>query len=157
MLLNILATRTSTKTVDVNQAVETDSAQTIVWAPKNRFVNLVLESDSSFTIGHIKIGTIGQAQETDSAFAIRAGKIRTIGQALETDTAQPVAWAPKNRFVNQALETDTAQAMKWAPKMRFVNQVLETDSAQPITGSTSGGGGTAIQTINRRKWHRSGS
>ncbi len=148
---------TATITQSVNQALETDIAQPVAWAPKNRFVGQAIETDIAFAITASKIRAIGQAIETDLAQPMTVAKIVHIGQAIETDLAQPIAWAPKNRLVRQAIETDIAQPIAWAPKNRLVGQAVETDIAQQVTVVTSGGGGTIITTITRKKWHRSGS
>lgn len=143
------------QTIAIGQATETDVAQPIAWAPKNRLVNQVLETDTAQAVAHLKLKALGQVLETDLAQPLAHAKVKAIGQCTETDTAQPIAWAPKNRLVNQALETDlaqpitrqghqviaanqatetdTAQPIAWAPKKRLVAQVAETDLAQSIT------------------------
>lgn len=147
------APATGGQTVTVNQVSETDTAQTIAWAPKNRLVNQTSEADLAQALTRIKLKalgqaleidlaqalnrlktrTLGQTTETDLAQALNRLKAKTLGQTSETDLAQPVIRTGAPIPIGQASETDLAQAIAWAPKRRLINQVFEIDLAQLIT------------------------
>lgn len=143
---------TSGQTVAVNQATETDLAQSIAWAPKARLVNQTTETDLAQPVARVKTKAVGQVTETDLAQAIAKTKLKAVGQAtepdlsqaiakrktkavgqaVETDLAQPIGKL-KAKLVGQVVETDLSQPIAWAPKARLVHQAVETDLAQPLT------------------------
>lgn len=152
-----LSTTVGTITVSAGQALETDTANAVAWAPKNRFVGQASETDVANSIFSIKIKAIGQALETDTATVVTAKKAATVGQALETDTAGALTRIKiktlgqateldtaqaitrvKIVVVGQALEVDTAGVITWAPKNRLVGQALEIDTAGSVTRTFPG-------------------
>jgi len=119
------------QTVELGQAVETDLAQAVAWAPKRRLVAQALETDLAQAIASLKTKAIAQASETDLAQAIARRKTKLLGQSSETDLAQTVTRPGAAIPVAQALETDLAQAIA-SRKTKTVAQALETDLAQAI-------------------------
>jgi hypothetical protein len=120
------------QTIAVGQVTETDVAQPISWAPKNRFVNLATETDLAQAVTRRKTLAIGQASETDAAQPVVATKRKALGQTSETDLAQAVAHE-KARALGQATETDLAQAVAVvSSNVVAVGQASETDLAQPV-------------------------
>lgn len=129
---------TAGQTITVEQAFETDLAQAIAWAPKNRLVAQATETDLAQAIAVNKTVAIGQVLEADLAQGITAGKTAAVGQATETDLAQAIGHA-KTKAVGQTFETDLAQPVSWSPKHRLVSQAFEFDQAFTITGILGGG------------------
>jgi len=125
---------TAGQTVAVGQAVETELAQPIAWAPKHRLVAQATETDLAQAVARRKTKAVAQATETDVAQALTSRKTKALGQVSETDLAQAIAWAPKRRLIVQAIETDLAQAVT-SRKTKAVVQATETDLAQGLTSS----------------------
>jgi hypothetical protein len=130
------------QTIAIGQATETDSAQPITWAPKNRLVRQATETDSAQAIAHRKLKAIGQPVENDSAQVITpaltgGGQTIAVAQATETDSAQAITHL-KTKALGQPVETDSAQAITHR-KAKALGQPFETDSAQPITAQLSSG------------------
>lgn len=74
----------------VNQAVETDTAQTFARV-KLRLVAQASEADTAQAVARIKGKAVAQVSETGSALAIGKVKLRIVGAADETDEAQSIA------------------------------------------------------------------
>jgi hypothetical protein len=118
------------KFIDVDPAVETDTAQSIT-ARKTRSIGQASELDSAFAPTSRKTKAIGQSSETDTAQPITVRRSVTVGQAAETDTAQAIT-ARKVKLLGQASETDSAQALTHRKTVTLA-QASETDTAQAIT------------------------
>ena len=145
-------TISSTITVAVGQASETDTSQ-LITGVKRLAVGQASETETAQSIKAVKSSTIGQASETDTSQAIAKTKRLAVAQATETDSSQLItpkkvvsvlqtsetdsAFAiaiRKTKQVNQSSEADTAQTIAPA-RIKPVGQSSETDSAQPIVGS----------------------
>lgn len=120
------------QTIAVAQAAETDTAQPVAWAPKNRLAAQASETDVANTVTVTKTATVVQAAETDTAQPITALKTVAVAQVVETDIAQPVT-PVKTVILGQAPEFDLAQPVTTGGLAAVVGQATETDMAQPIT------------------------
>lgn len=118
-------------TVDLTNAVETDTAQAL---DIDKAVSLVTatETDSAQAL---RIPRLTTATETDSAVALDIDKAVTLTPAAETDTAQALS-ITKTIFVSltPATETDTAETLTFSQAGAFdITPATETDSAQALT------------------------
>lgn len=126
----------SGQTIAAAQASETDTAQAVAWAPRNRFVTQTTETDLAQAITRVKRVTIVQVTETNLAQAINEAKQRTLTQTTEADLVQAIN-PSESHPAGQASETDAAQAI--APrKTRTLVQGIEADSAQAIGSAKYG-------------------
>lgn len=73
----------ASQTVAVGQAVETDTANAVAWAPKHRLVRQATETD--LAIGPADLVDVGQATETDTAFPVSAVKKPVIQYKIQID------------------------------------------------------------------------
>jgi hypothetical protein len=128
---------TSGHTIAVGQVTETELAQAITWAPKNRLVAQSLEADLAQAVGRVKTRLLGQPTETEFAQAAGTIKIKAVGQSTEADVAQAVG-RTKTAPIGLASETDLAQAVGRI-KSSLIGQALETDLAQVVTPALGGG------------------
>lgn len=99
--------------VAVNQAIENDDAQTVLWRPKERLV--------------------AQSAENDDAQVVASRKLRAVAQAVENDDANAVSASPIRRLVVAAVENDDAQAVANSPVRRLVVAAFEVDAARDLT------------------------
>lgn len=133
--LRWVPSKTAGQVVAVGQVTETDLAQAISWAPKNRLVGQATETDLAQAITSSKIKAIGQVTETDLAQAISSRKLKALSQVSETDLAQAIS-SRKTKTLGQVSETDLAQTITPSgTKIIAVDQATETDLAQAIASS----------------------
>jgi len=114
----------------LGMVAESDAAQAIAWAPKDRLVTTVTESDTAQAIGHARAYTIAQATESDGAQPISHARAHSLALAAETDAPQPLA-VDKAKALGLASEGDTAQALS-RQKADQVGMASEADSAQAL-------------------------
>lgn len=131
--LQVEWTPSTSKTVAVGQASETDTAQALTH-PKRKAVGQSSEADLAQALTHRKTRAVGQPSEADLAQAMARSKVKAVGQVVETDLAQPVTRV-KAKAVGQPSETDTAQAITHRRGVN-VGQPTEADTAQAIASHT---------------------
>src|SRR3989304_1330125 len=78
------------QTVAMGQVTETNLAQAISWAPKNRLVEQVLETDLSQAFISRKTKLLDQVLESDLSQAFVSRKFKVFDQVSETDLAQAI-------------------------------------------------------------------
>lgn len=123
----------STQTISVDQASETDTADTITPA-HTAAVGQASETDTAEVVTPvISSGAVqvGQAEETDTAGAVTPSRTVAVGLAEETDTAHAVT-AVHTVPVGQAEETDTAGAVAFGAITVLVQTAVESDTASGV-------------------------
>jgi hypothetical protein len=114
----------------VDQAFETDAANSVTVAKVYPALNQATETDTAGAVVTSKTYTVAQSTETDLAQP-KAGITFGLAQSLSVDSANAVV-AAKTYALNQAFTTDTANAVT-VFDIESVNQALSTDTAQPVT------------------------
>lgn len=117
--------RTSTTTVAIGTAPETDTARPLA-ASKAHALGPASETDGAQPLGARKVLALRTVVSTEEARPLPARKITTTATASETSTARPFA-ASKIRSLATATETDTAR-----PLTVFV-QLQATDLPTSVT------------------------
>lgn len=119
--------------VAVGLVTESDTAQSITWAPKHRLLGQASEADTAQALTSLKTISVAQVTETNVAQALSALKTLAIGQASETDFAQPITTTGEIIVaVGIATEADLAQAIT-SLKELAIGQASESDVAQALT------------------------
>lgn len=119
--------------VTVGQVLESDLAQSMLWAPKHRLVNQVSEADLAQVIASLKTLSVGQITETDLAQIIGSSKTLTLSRVIEADLAQSIAVVGAIVVaLGLASESDTAQPMD-SLKANTIGLVTETDLARAVS------------------------
>lgn len=141
-------------TVLVNQAVETNTVQTII-KKKVKTINQVTETGLTQAITAQKVKLVNQVMETNIAqtSTVRKTKLVTVNQAVESNLSQPITTRNLNvlnqvsdsnishpvtrqkiKILNPAIETASAHSISLI-KSRTINQVVEESSSQIIQKS----------------------
>ena len=126
------------QTVQVGQAGEADTAQTVIAAnvvPIGQAAEI--DSAQDITSNPDQTIAVGQAVETDAAGQVSIVNDQTVavGQAVETDTAEAIVGKEiQSVAVGQAVETDTGQPVSIInDQVVLVGQASETDTAGQVT------------------------
>lgn len=120
--------------IAINQVAEADTAQPVLWSPKNRLLSQATEVDLAQLLFGSKVKVVEQASETDLAQSLARLKRREIGRAVEADIAQVISLLGEYIIaLAQAIEIDTAQHLSWSPKNRLLLQAVENGISQAVT------------------------